>query len=227
MILVKLADRLHNMRTLEVLSGEKRRRIAKKPWKSTRPSPTAWACTPCAWSSRTLGFKAMHPMRAERIRQAVKKARGNRREIVGKIQESLVNCLAREGMEGQVIGREKHLYSIYQKMRGKRKAFNEIMDVYAFRIIVDKVDTCYRVLGAVHSLYKPFPDASRTTSRFPRPTATSRCIPPCSACTGCPSRSRSVPARWKRWPTTGSPRTGCTSPTTRRPRAPMPAPGNG
>ena len=225
-ILVKLADRLHNMRTLEVLSGEKRRRIAKETLEIYAPIANRLGMHTMRVEFEDLGFKAMHPMRAERIRQAVKKARGNRREIVGKIQESLVNCLAREGMEGQVIGREKHLYSIYQKMRGKRKAFNEIMDVYAFRIIVDKVDTCYRVLGATACTSRS-PDASRTTSRFPRPTATSRCIPPCSACTGCPSRSRSVPARWKRWPTTGSPRTGCTSPTTRRPRAPMPAPGNG
>ena len=166
-------------------------------------------------------------MRAERIRQAVKKARGNRREIVGKIQESLVNCLAREGMEGQVIGREKHLYSIYQKMRGKRKAFNEIMDVYAFRIIVDKVDTCYRVLGAVHSLYKPFPGRFKDYIAIPKANGYQSLHTTLFGMHGCPSRSRSVPARWRRWPTTGSPRTGCTSPTTRRPRAPMPAPGNG
>ncbi len=167
-ILVKLADRLHNMRTLEVLSGEKRRRIAKETLEIYAPIANRLGMHTMRVEFEDLGFKAMHPMRAERIRQAVKKARGNRREIVGKIQESLVNCLAREGMEGQVIGREKHLYSIYQKMRGKRKAFNEIMDVYAFRIIVDKVDTCYRVLGAVHSLYKPFPGRFKDYIAIPK-----------------------------------------------------------
>ena len=167
-ILVKLADRLHNMRTLEVLSGEKRRRIAKETLEIYAPIANRLGMHSMRVEFEDLGFKAMHPMRSERIRQAVKKARGNRREIVGKIQESLVNCLAREGMEGQVLGREKHLFSIYKKMRGKRKAFNEIMDVYAFRIIVDKVDTCYRVLGAVHNLYKPFPGRFKDYIAIPK-----------------------------------------------------------
>ncbi|MFZ5956597.1 bifunctional GTP diphosphokinase/guanosine-3',5'-bis pyrophosphate 3'-pyrophosphohydrolase [Pseudomonas sp. QL9] len=167
-ILVKLADRLHNMRTLEVLSGEKRRRIAKETLEIYAPIANRLGMHSMRVEFEDLGFKAMHPMRSERIRQAVKKARGNRREIVGKIQESLVNCLAREGMEGQVLGREKHLFSIYKKMRGKRRAFNEIMDVYAFRIIVDKVDTCYRVLGAVHNLYKPFPGRFKDYIAIPK-----------------------------------------------------------
>ena len=167
-ILVKLADRLHNMRTLEVLSGEKRRRIAKETLEIYAPIANRLGMHNVFAEFEDLGFKAMHPMRAERIKRAVKKARGNRREIVGKIQESLVNCLAQEGLEGVVTGREKHLYSIYQKMRGKRRAFNEIMDVYAFRITVDKVDTCYRVLGAVHSLYKPFPGRFKDYIAIPK-----------------------------------------------------------
>ena len=167
-ILVKLADRLHNMRTLEVLAGEKRRRIAKETLEIYAPIANRLGMHSVFAEFEDLGFKAMYPMRAERIRQAVKKARGNRREIVGKLQESLVNCLAQEGLEGVVTGREKHLYSIYQKMRGKRRAFNEIMDVYAFRITVDKVDTCYRVLGAVHSLYKPFPGRFKDYIAIPK-----------------------------------------------------------
>ncbi len=115
-----------------------------------------------------LGFKAMYPMRAARIQSAVKNSRGNRKEIVQKIQESSAHCLEREGLPGEVSGREKHLYSIYQKMRGKRKAFAEIMDVYAFRIVVDKVDTCYRVLGAVHNLYKPFPGRFKDYIAIPK-----------------------------------------------------------
>jgi len=167
-ILVKLADRLHNMRTLEVLSGEKRRRIAKETLEIYAPIANRLGIHSMRVEFEDLGFKAMHPMRAERIRAAVRRARGNRKEIVNKIEESLTHCLSREEMEGEVIGREKHLYSIYQKMRGKRRAFNEIMDVYAFRIIVDKVDTCYRVLGAVHNLYKPFPGRFKDYIAIPK-----------------------------------------------------------
>ncbi|SFI07643.1 (p)ppGpp synthetase, RelA/SpoT family [Pseudomonas guineae] len=167
-ILVKLADRLHNMRTLEVLSGEKRRRIAKETLEIYAPIANRLGMHSMRIEFEDLGFKAMHPMRAERIRTAVKRARGNRKEIVNKIEESILHCLAREGMEGEVSGREKHLYGIYQKMRGKRRAFNEIMDVYAFRIVVDKVDTCYRVLGAVHNLYKPLPGRFKDYIAIPK-----------------------------------------------------------
>ena len=155
-ILVKLADRLHNMRTLGALNAEKRRRIAKETLEIYAPIANRLGMNRIYAEFEDLGFKAMYPMRAARIQSAVKSSRGNRKEIVQKIQESIAHCLEREGLPGEVSGREKHLYSIYQKMRGKRKAFTEIMDVYAFRIVVDKVDTCYRVLGAVHNLYKPF-----------------------------------------------------------------------
>ena len=167
-ILVKLADRLHNMRTLEVLSGEKRRRIAKETLEIYAPIANRLGMHAMRVEFEDLGFKAMHPMRSGLIAKAVKKARGNRKEIVNKIEESLTHCLQRDELEGEVIGREKHLYSIYQKMRGKHKAFNEIMDVYAFRIIVDKVDTCYRVLGAVHSLYKPLPGRFKDYIAIPK-----------------------------------------------------------
>ena len=167
-ILVKLADRLHNMRTLEVLAGEKRRRIAKETLEIYAPIANRLGMHSMRVEFEDLGFKAMHPMRSERIRAAVRRARGNRNEIVEKIEQSLIHCLARDGLEGEVMGREKHLFSIYKKMRGKRKAFNEIMDVYAFRIVVDKVDTCYRVLGAVHSLYKPLPGRFKDYIAIPK-----------------------------------------------------------
>ncbi|MDX1725077.1 MAG: bifunctional GTP diphosphokinase/guanosine-3',5'-bis pyrophosphate 3'-pyrophosphohydrolase [Pseudomonas sp.] len=167
-ILVKLADRLHNMRTLEVLSGEKRRRIAKETLEIYAPIANRLGMHSMRVEFEDLGFKAMHPMRSERIRAAVRRARGNRKEIVNKIEESLTHCLTREGLEGEVLGREKHLYGIYQKMRGKRRAFNEIMDVYGFRIVVDKVDTCYRVLGAVHNLYKPLPGRFKDYIAIPK-----------------------------------------------------------
>ncbi|ANF25394.1 MULTISPECIES: bifunctional GTP diphosphokinase/guanosine-3',5'-bis pyrophosphate 3'-pyrophosphohydrolase [Pseudomonadaceae] len=167
-ILVKLADRLHNMRTLEVLAGEKRRRIAKETLEIYAPIANRLGMHAMRIEFEDLGFKAMHPMRSERIRAAVRRARGNRNEIVDKIEQSLVHCLERDDLQGEVVGREKHLYSIYKKMRGKRKAFNEIMDVYAFRIVVDKVDTCYRVLGAVHSLYKPLPGRFKDYIAIPK-----------------------------------------------------------
>jgi len=167
-ILVKLADRLHNMRTLEVLAGEKRRRIAKETLEIYAPIANRLGMHAMRVEFEDLGFKAMHPMRSERIRAAVRRARGNRNEIVEKIEQSLIHCLERDGLEGEVMGREKHLFSIYKKMRGKRKAFNEIMDVYAFRIVVDKVDTCYRVLGAVHSLYKPLPGRFKDYIAIPK-----------------------------------------------------------
>ncbi|PKM29753.1 MAG: bifunctional GTP diphosphokinase/guanosine-3',5'-bis(diphosphate) 3'-diphosphatase [Gammaproteobacteria bacterium HGW-Gammaproteobacteria-11] len=167
-ILVKLADRLHNMRTLGALAPEKRRRIAKETLEIYAPIANRLGMHSLSTEFEDLGFKAMHPMRSNMIDRAVRSARGNRKELLNKILESLQACLANAGLEGQVMGREKHLYGIYQKMRGKRKAFNEIMDVYAFRIIVDSPDTCYRVLGAVHGLYKPFPGRFKDYIAIPK-----------------------------------------------------------
>lgn len=167
-ILVKLADRLHNMRTLGALSAEKRRRIAKETLEIYAPIANRLGMHSLSTEFEDLGFKAMYPLRSRMIDRAVRSARGHRKELLGKILGTLEDCLEREGLPGKVMGREKHLYGIYQKMRGKRKAFTEIMDVYAFRIIVDKPDTCYRVLGAVHSLYKPFPGRFKDYIAIPK-----------------------------------------------------------
>lgn len=167
-ILVKLADRLHNMRTLEVFSNEKRRRIAKETLEIYAPIANRLGMNDMRVELEDLGFKAMYPMRSQRIARAVRAARGNRKEIVSKIERSLVGCLKRENLQGSVKGREKHLYSIYRKMRAKRRSFCDIMDVYAFRILVDKVDTCYRVLGAVHGLYKPLPGRFKDYIAIPK-----------------------------------------------------------
>ena len=167
-ILVKLADRLHNMRTLGALKPEKRRRIARETLEIYAPIANRLGMHSLSTEFEDLGFSAMYPMRSRMIAQAVRDARGNRKELLNRILESLQACLEREGLQGKVLGREKHLYGIYQKMREKRKAFNEIMDVYAFRIIVDKADTCYRVLGAVHSLYKPFPGRFKDYIAIPK-----------------------------------------------------------
>lgn len=167
-ILVKLADRLHNMRTLDVLSPEKRRRIARETLDIYAPIANRLGMNAVRVEFEELGFAALHPMRARRLDAAVKSVRGNRKEIVKQIQTAVEACLAREGLPGRTIGREKHLYSIYEKMRSKRKPFSEIMDVYAFRIVVDSVDTCYRVLGAVHNLFKPVPGRFKDYIAIPK-----------------------------------------------------------
>ena len=154
-ILVKLADRLHNMRTLGHLNAEKRRRIAKETLEIYAPIALRLGMNNIRIEFEELGFKALYPLRSSMIEKAVKRARGNRTEIVSNIRESIVTCLDKNGIQAEVFGREKHLYSIYDKMKTKRKSFAEIMDVYAFRIIVRSVDNCYRSMGAVHNLYKP------------------------------------------------------------------------
>jgi RelA/SpoT family (p)ppGpp synthetase len=154
-ILVKLADRLHNMRTLGALGREKRERIARETLDFYAPIANRLGMHELRIEFEDLGFAALHPMRAERIARAVRAARRNRSELVDEIRQALADALAAEGIEATVTGREKHLYSIYRKMKAKGKSFSEIMDVFAFRIVVDRADTCYRALGAVHGLYKP------------------------------------------------------------------------
>ena len=167
-ILVKIADRLHNMRTLDVLAPDKRRRIARETLDIYAPIANRLGMNIVRIEFEELGFAALYPMRARRISAAVKSVRGNRKEILSKIETSIAACLEREGLPGRCAGREKHLYSIYEKMRSKRKSFSEIMDVYAFRIVVDRVDACYRVLGAVHSLYKPVPGRFKDYIAIPK-----------------------------------------------------------
>ena len=167
-ILVKIADRLHNMRTLDVLAPDKRRRIARETLDIYAPITNRLGMNTVRVEFEELGFSALYPMRARRISAAVKSVRGNRKEILSKIETSIAACLEREGLPGRCAGREKHLYSIYEKMRSQRKSFSEIMDVYAFRIVVDRADTCYRVLGAVHSLYKPVPGRFKDYIAIPK-----------------------------------------------------------
>ncbi|MGY0219537.1 bifunctional GTP diphosphokinase/guanosine-3',5'-bis pyrophosphate 3'-pyrophosphohydrolase [Endozoicomonadaceae bacterium StTr2] len=167
-ILVKLADRLHNMRTLGVLRPEKRRRIAKETLEIYSPIANRLGMHNLRTELEDLGFNAMHPMRCSRIRAAVKHTRGNRREIVSNIQQAIAARMEQEGLSGRVVGREKHLYSIYRKMRNQHKSFSDIMDVFAFRIIVDSVDSCYRTLGLVHNLYKPIPGRFKDYIAIPK-----------------------------------------------------------
>ena len=167
-ILVKLADRLHNMRTLGVLKPEKRSRIARETLDIYAPIAQRLGMHNIRVELEDLGFATLNPMRAVRIQNAVNQARGNSKELVDQVKESIEACLEREGHTATVIGRQKHLYSIYQKMRSKRKSFSEIMDIFAFRIVVDSVDTCYRVLGCIHSLYKPVPGQFKDYIAIPK-----------------------------------------------------------
>lgn len=154
-ILVKLADRLHNMRTLGAMPGHKQRRIARETLDIYAPIAARLGMRDVQVELEDLAFQAHYPMRAKHIRRAVVKARGQRRDIISSIQETINKRLQQEGLSGRVSGREKHLYSIYSKMKTQRKSFSEIMDVFAFRIVTDSVDDCYRALGTVHNLYKP------------------------------------------------------------------------
>jgi GTP pyrophosphokinase/guanosine-3',5'-bis(diphosphate) 3'-pyrophosphohydrolase len=155
-ILIKLADRTHNMRTLESLRPDKRRRIARETLDIYAPIANRLGIHDVKNELEVLGFEALYPMRSRALKSAVKQARGNRKEIINNIQDAVAGRLAESGIKAQVIGREKHLYSIYRKMLNKELMFNEVMDIYAFRIIVDdKIDNCYRALGAAHNLFKP------------------------------------------------------------------------
>ena len=156
-MLVKLADRLHNMRTLGVLSPEKKRRIARETIDIYAPIAQRLGINDVRLEFEDLGFAAMYPLRHRRLREALKASRKNRKEVVSEIHQSIEMRLDKEMVKVKVKGREKHLWSIYLKMREKKKSFRDIMDVFAFRLIVDNVDDCYRALGIIHNIYKPVP----------------------------------------------------------------------
>lgn len=157
-IMVKLADRLHNMRTLGAMAPARRRRIARETLDIYAPIANRLGMNEMRLELEDLGFAAMHPLRSRVLEQAVKKARGNRKEVVATLESAINKRLGDAGLTScEVMGREKHLYSLYQKMRSKRVPFSQVYDVYAFRIIGESVDECYRALGIAHNLYKPVP----------------------------------------------------------------------
>ena len=167
-VLVKLADRLHNMRTLGVLSPEKRRRIARETLEIYAPIAQRLGINDIRLEFEDLGFATMYPLRHRRLREAMKAARKNRKEIVTEIQKAIEVRLEGESFHALVKGREKHLWSIYQKMRSKKKSFRDIMDVFAFRLVVDSVDDCYRILGMMHNLFKPVPGEFKDYIAIPK-----------------------------------------------------------
>lgn len=167
-ILIKLADRMHNMRTLGIMRPEKARRIAAETLEVYAPIANRLGMNAVRHELEDLGFKAYNPMRYRVIKECIHKARGNRKEIVQKIQDAIEARLEHENIHCRVLGREKHLYSIYRKMQTKNLPFSEVYDVYAFRVIVDSVDSCYRALGAVHALYKPIPGKFKDYIAIPK-----------------------------------------------------------
>ncbi|ORM52317.1 bifunctional GTP diphosphokinase/guanosine-3',5'-bis(diphosphate) 3'-diphosphatase [Pantoea conspicua] len=167
-ILIKLADRTHNMRTLGALRPDKRRRIALETLEIYSPLAHRLGIHHLKTELEELGFEALYPNRYRVIKEVVKAARGNRKEMIQKILSEIDGRLQEAGIPCRVSGREKHLYSIYRKMTLKEQRFHSIMDIYAFRVIVKDLDTCYRVLGQMHSLYKPRPGRVKDYIAIPK-----------------------------------------------------------
>jgi len=167
-ILIKLADRLHNMRTIGIMAPHKKQRIAKETLDIYVPIANRLGINSIRVELQDLGFQAAHPLRFQVLKNALKKAIGNRKEILNKIETAIKNRLEEAQIEGEILGREKHIYSIYQKMKKKHLSFSEVFDVYAFRIVVKNVDTVYRVLGVVHNLYKPLPGRFKDYIAIPK-----------------------------------------------------------
>jgi RelA/SpoT family (p)ppGpp synthetase len=167
-ILVKLADRLHNMRTLGVMRPDKRRRIARETLEIYAPIANRLGINSLRLELEDLGFAALYPLRYRVLEKAVHEARGHRKEVLHKIETSIKRRLRQEDLSGRILSREKHLYSLYRKIRDKTLSFDDVYDVYAFRIVVDSVDTCYRVLGVMHNLYKPVPGKFKDYIAIPK-----------------------------------------------------------
>jgi GTP pyrophosphokinase len=168
-ILIKLADRLHNMRTLEAMQPEKVSRIAQETLEIYAPIANRLGLNKVYQELEDIAFVHLHPGRFKVIEKAVKSARGNRKEVVDKIKAAIEAKLLECKISGQIRGREKHLYSIYRKMQEKHLAFSEVFDIYGFRIVVEDARDCYITLGALHALYKPIPGKFKDYIAIPKP----------------------------------------------------------
>ncbi len=166
-ILVKLADRTHNMRTLWVMAPDKRRRIARETLDIYAPIALRLGMNSLKLELEDLGFRALFPYRYRVLERSVRRGRAQR-QVLEKIKKRFTEALKQVQIDGTVAAREKHLYSIYRKMRDKKRALTEIADVYGLRIIVDTVDNCYRTLGLVHKCYKPMPGRFKDYIAIPR-----------------------------------------------------------
>jgi guanosine-3',5'-bis(diphosphate) 3'-pyrophosphohydrolase len=167
-ILIKLADRLHNMRTLGVMAPHKCRRVSRETLEIYAPIANRLGINSVRMELEELGFAHHWPWRHRVLERAVKGACGARQELVATVETAVRRRLAQEGVEAEVVGRRKHLYSIYRKMRDKKRAFDDVVDVFAFRVVADRVDTCYRILGLIHNLYKPIPGRFKDYIAIPK-----------------------------------------------------------
>ena len=167
-ILIKLADRLHNMRTLDAVPPAKRKRVARETSDIYAPIANRLGLNAVYQELDDLAFRHLYPVRYNVLFKARKAARGNRREVVGKVLEAIKKKLEHSKIEAGVQGREKHLYSIYRKMREKKLSFANVLDVFGFRIIVKDVPSCYLALGALHALYKPIPGGFKDYIAIPK-----------------------------------------------------------
>ena len=167
-VLVKLADRTHNMRTIEAMAVPRRRAIARETLEIYAPIAERLGLYDLKLELEDLGFAALYPQRYRVLERALKRARGNQKEFLKKIEQQLTAALMKNEIVARVAMREKHLYSIYRKMQRKKSTLNEIVDVYGLRIVVDRADTCYRALGGVHSVFKPMPGRFKDYIAIPR-----------------------------------------------------------
>lgn len=167
-ILVKLADRTHNMRTIQAMPPHRRRAIARETLDIYAPIAERLGLYNLKLELEALGFRALYPQRYRVLEHALRKARGNQKEFLKKIARQLTAALAKHGIPARVEKREKHLYSIYKKMLRKRASLAEIVDVFGLRIIVDELDTCYRAIGVVHAVFKPMPGRFKDYIAIPR-----------------------------------------------------------
>ena len=167
-ILIKLADRLHNMRTLDAVPPAKRRRVARETMEIYAPIANRLGLNTLFHELQELAFAHLYPTRYRVLSKATRSARGNRREVVGKIEAAIKAKLTEAGIAATVFGREKHLYSIYRKMIEKHLSFSEVHDIYGFRVIVKDVPTCYLALGTLHGLYKPVPGKFKDYLAIPK-----------------------------------------------------------
>jgi GTP pyrophosphokinase len=167
-ILIKLADRLHNMRTMQVMDPLRKKRIARETLDIYAPIANRLGLNSIYQELEDLSFRYLHPTRYRVLAKALKTSRGNRREVVGKVLDAILARLKEGGIEPSVTGREKHLYSIYNKMLEKQLSFAQVQDIYGFRVIVKDVPSCYLALGVLHGLYKPFPGKFKDYIAIPK-----------------------------------------------------------
>ncbi|MDN5842409.1 MAG: bifunctional (p)ppGpp synthetase/guanosine-3',5'-bis(diphosphate) 3'-pyrophosphohydrolase [Alcaligenaceae bacterium] len=167
-ILIKLADRLHNMRTLDAVSAEKRRRVARETLDIYTPIAHRLGLNALFRELQDRCFQAIYPNRYAVVHKAMMAARGNRREVITRITDAVRVALPAAGLDAEVSGREKSLYSIYKKMIEQKKSFSDVLDIYGFRVVVHTLPECYLALGTLHQLYRPVPGKFKDYIAIPK-----------------------------------------------------------